>query len=115
MEKIFVIGDIHGCISYLEDLMAMIEVHAGQDEIVFIGDYIDRGPDIKGVVEFILELKNKFKIICLIGNHERMFLDYYEYGHNAELWFANGGTSTVNSYGIIKTPEGKKLDIPPEH
>ena len=115
MEKIFVIGDIHGCISYLEDLMAMIEVDPGQDEIVFIGDYIDRGPDIKGVVEFILELKNKFKIICLIGNHERMFLDYYEYGHNAELWFANGGTSTVNSYGIIKTPEGKKLDIPPEH
>jgi serine/threonine protein phosphatase 1 len=115
MGKIFAVGDIHGCISYLEDLIAMIKIDPKDDRLVFIGDYVDRGPDVKGVVEFILELQQKYEVVCLIGNHERLLLDYYDYGNNKELWFANGGTSTVYSYGVVKTPEGKKIDIPERH
>jgi serine/threonine protein phosphatase 1 len=115
MGKIFTIGDIHGCISYLEDLFAKLKIDPEKDRIVFIGDYVDRGPDIKGVVEFILELKQTYQVICLIGNHERLLLDYYDYGHNKELWFANGGTSTVVSYGIETTRKGKRIDIPEAH
>jgi serine/threonine protein phosphatase 1 len=115
MGKIFAIGDIHGCLSYLEDLVAKITVDPDEDRIVFIGDYVDRGPDAKGVVEFILELKRKYKIICLVGNHERLMMDYYDYGFNKAIWFANGGTSTVASYGIIATPEGKKINFPETH
>ena len=115
MGKIFAIGDIHGCLSYLEDLIAKISVDPDEDRIVFIGDYVDRGPDPKGVVEFILELKRQYNIICLIGNHERMMMDYYDYGFNKAMWFANGGKSTVDSYGIIATPEGKKINFPETH
>ncbi len=115
MGKIFTIGDVHGCISYLEDLLGVIKVDPEQDRIVFIGDYVDRGPDVKGVVEFILELKNQYNTVCLVGNHERLMMDYYDHGHNKDLWFANGGTSTVVSYGIITAPEGKKVNIPEAH
>lgn len=115
MGKIFAVGDIHGCISYLEDLIAMIKIDPERDRLVFIGDYVDRGPDVKGVVEFILELKQKYEVVCLIGNHERLLLDYTDYGNNKELWFANGGTSTVYSYGVVTTAEGKKIDIPERH
>jgi len=115
MGKIFALGDIHGCISFLEDLIAKITVDPKDDQIVFIGDYVDRGPDTKGVVEFILELKEKYRVTCLIGNHERMFLDYYDYGHNRELYFTNGGTSTIVSYGLIEDSRGKKINVPPEH
>ena len=115
MGKFFAIGDIHGCISHLEDLVAKIKINPVRDRIVFIGDYVDRGPDPKGVVEFILELKDRFQVVCLAGNHERMMLDYHDYGHNKTLWFMNGGTATVASYGLKSTPEGKKINLPDEH
>lgn len=115
MGKFFAIGDIHGCISYLEGLFAKITVNSAEDTIVFIGDYVDRGPDPRGVIEYILELKERYQVICLMGNHERMMLDYHDYGSNKDLWFMNGGTSTVVAYGLKSTPEGKKLSIPDEH
>ena len=113
MGKIFAIGDIHGCRSYLEELIAKIKIDPHEDRIVFIGDYVDRGPDVRGVVELILSLKHQYKLICLIGNHERLLLDYYDYGYNRDLWLANGGIQTIDTYGT--TSNGKKLAIPRDH
>jgi serine/threonine protein phosphatase 1 len=115
--KIFAFGDIHGCISYLEDLFLKVrkKIDKEKDLIVFIGDYIDRGPDPAGVVDYILELRKSYRTVCLAGNHERMLLDYYFHGNNRELYFSNGGTTTIMSYGIVDTPEGKRINIPPEH
>ncbi|MFB3926450.1 MAG: metallophosphoesterase family protein [Syntrophales bacterium] len=115
MEKIFAIGDIHGCISYLRDLIALLDIDEEQDRIVFIGDYIDRGPDPCEVVDLILELKSKYRVSCLIGNHEQMFLDYHCHNSNRELYFLNGGTTTIGCYGIIDTPGGKKINVPEDH
>jgi serine/threonine protein phosphatase 1 len=92
---IYVIGDIHGCLKPLQQLMGLIKPGEG-DQVIFVGDYIDRGPDSKGVVEYLLSLKGN--LVFLMGNHERMFLDYLK-GKNRLLYLVNGGGSTLRSYG----------------
>lgn len=116
MGKIFVIGDIHGCLEKLKTMMNRLDIDDGNDTLVFIGDYIDRGPDPKGVVDFILQLKTSLKhVVCLLGNHEQTFLNYYRHGKDAELFYLNGGETTMESYGMVETPEGKKINVPESH
>ncbi|HPQ44267.1 MAG TPA: metallophosphoesterase family protein [Syntrophales bacterium] len=116
MEKIFAIGDIHGCLSKLEHLIPQIEIDSEEDTLVFIGDYIDRGPDSPGVVDFVLDLRRKIdRVVCLRGNHEQMFLDYVCLNKNESLYLANGGDATIESYGYRRTPEGRKINVPESH
>lgn len=99
MSRILAIGDIHGCLDQLRNLLAIIDWKPEEDTLVFIGDYIDRGPDSAGVIEHILGLRQwSDKIICLLGNHEQMFLDFME-GRNTDLFIHNGGAATLESYG----------------
>jgi len=115
MEKIFAIGDIHGCISPLDKLMAQLDIDASQDTLIFVGDYIDRGPDSKGVIDAILDIrKNIGDVVCLTGNHEDMFLNYCLDRRNENLYMSNGGMRTLASYGF--SPEGtEELILPPSH
>lgn len=115
--KYFAIGDIHGCINLLESLWDKIEpdFDREKDTLLFIGDYIDRGPDSREVVDFILDLKKKVNIICLKGNHEQMLLTYHLYNSYKDFYLMNGGSSTVMSYGLVKSDSGKRMNIPPEH
>lgn len=72
-EKTFVIGDIHGCLVMLNRLMDKIAWRPDKDRLIFLGDYIDRGENPKGVVDYILALKRcSSKVECLMGNHESM-------------------------------------------
>jgi len=87
MGKIFAIGDIHGCLEKLEELMSGIDIDSRNDTLVFIGDYIDRGRFSKEVVDYILQLQSKYKnLVCLLGNHERMFLNYLEVWMRTCIW-----------------------------
>lgn len=97
MKKIFAIGDLHGCFSHLNHLLNKFTI--GQnDTLLFLGDYIDRGPDSYEVVETILRLRSKLaKVICLKGNHEQMYLDYLQ-GTDQGLFLSNGGNYTLQSY-----------------
>lgn len=116
MERIFAIGDIHGCSDKLRAMMETIRPDKEKDGIVFIGDYIDRGPDSKGVVDYVLDLGKQYdQMVCLMGNHEQMFLDYHLHGKNGDLFLLNGGDATLLSYGLTDTPSGKKADVPEEH
>ncbi|MDD5723325.1 MAG: metallophosphoesterase family protein [Syntrophales bacterium] len=116
MGKIFAIGDIHGCLSKLEALIPQMEIRNRDDTLVFIGDYIDRGPDSRGVVDFILALKKKiYTVICLRGNHEQMFLDYVCHDRAENFYLSNGGDATIASYEYRNTPKGRKLDVPDSH
>lgn len=116
MGKIYAIGDIHGCLAKLTQLMNRIGIDADKDMIVFIGDYIDRGPDARGVVDFILDLKKTVRnTVCLMGNHEQMFLNYYLEGKDASLYLDNGGVSTLTSYGFSLDKKGKKGNVPDSH
>jgi serine/threonine protein phosphatase 1 len=114
MQKYFAIGDIHGCLDKLTALMRLIG--AGDDDtVVFMGDYIDRGPDSKGVVDYLLRLRKKRKrLVCLKGNHEWMFLNYLE-RREEEIFLGNGGRSTLASYGIPSDAADRKAMVPPAH
>ncbi len=95
---IYVIGDIHGCLEPLHRLMAQLRLSEA-DEVVFLGDYIDRGPDSKGVIDYLLTLHGRYTF--LMGNHERMFLDFLQ-GQQRALFLYNGGTATLESYGGLR-------------
>jgi len=115
MGKIFAIGDIHGCISQLDKLLAQLDIDAGEDTLLFIGDYIDRGPDPKGVIDYIIDIrKNVRNVVCLSGNHEDMFLNYCLDGRDEDLYMSNGGMRTLASYGFMR--EGtEELILPDSH
>ncbi|UCC66240.1 MAG: serine/threonine protein phosphatase [Deltaproteobacteria bacterium] len=113
VNKIFAIGDIHGCLSHLERLMEEIRplLNPQEDVLVFMGDYVDRGPNSKGVVDFILQMQGEIsEVVCLKGNHEDMFLDWVLNGRNYDLYLYNGGGSTIRSY----SQEGS-FEVPPAH
>jgi len=116
MGKIFAVGDVHGCLEKLEHLMEKIRPDRRQDILVFLGDYIDRGPDSRGVVDFILELRETHdSVICLMGNHEEMLLDYIRDHSNRNLYFINGGRATLRSYGLDPESAVREEDIPEDH
>lgn len=76
-EKIFAIGDIHGCADRLRELLERIPYREGIDTLVFMGDYINRGPESAQVLELVCRLKRDGKVIPLLGNHEQMLLEYH--------------------------------------
>ncbi len=98
---IWAIGDIHGCLRELENLIELIDP-TENDKLIFIGDYIDRGPDSKGVVDYLIELSKKTNCIFLRGNHEAMLLDTVYNNANIDLWIYNGAHSTWRSYGSLE-------------
>ena len=106
----YLIGDIHGNLSRLKELIAAVYKHiTKEDTLIFLGDYIDRGELSFEVVELIISLKKIFNTVCLKGNHEQMFLDYLEGVKDENIYFYNGGRATINSYkkhmGEMKLPE----------
>ena len=117
---LYAIGDIHGEREMLEELLDRLPLEP-DDRLVFIGDYIDRGPDSKGVVDRLVEVARVRACTFLLGNHESMFLDFI--GWRGEAYFGgdaflvNGGDRTLASYGYFdqESPEPEKLELPKEH
>ena len=101
MERIFAVGDIHGCSRTFKKLLAD-KIQLQKEDVVYcIGDYIDRGEDSKGVIDLILKLRNDgYNIYTLRGNHEQMMLDALNDKKALSLWLDNGGKSTLKSFGI---------------
>ena len=76
MKRTFVIADIHGCNKTLRALIENKLVPSKEDQFIFLGDYIDRGPDTKGVISYLISIKESFRnSVFLRGNHEQMFLE----------------------------------------
>lgn len=100
-ERTYAIGDIHGRLDLLEGAFALIRTHAGGRgfQVVCLGDYVDRGPDSRGVVDFLMREADRTALTCLKGNHEAMLLDAVEQGEWSR-WLPNGGEATMASYGI---------------
>jgi serine/threonine protein phosphatase 1 len=99
----YVIGDIHGCADEVRRLIDALPLAQG-DWVVFLGDYIDRGPDSRGVVSFLLSLERDLpgiEFVFLKGNHEDMLLSYLGLsGQHGDMFLINGGKATLASYGI---------------
>lgn len=101
MGRILAVGDIHGCAKTFRKLLLEGLKIKKSDTLYCIGDYIDRGPDSKGVVDFILELRSKgFKIRTLRGNHEQLMLDSLRNEEEEDQWLFNGGEETLESFGV---------------
>jgi serine/threonine protein phosphatase 1 len=108
-KRLLAVGDIHGCLHQLKTLMAQV-IPSPADQVVFLGDYVDRGPDSAGVLEYLLGFAKDFPAtIFLRGNHEQMFSDYLD-GRNMTAFLINGGTKTLESYGIAQ-----KWPVPESH
>jgi serine/threonine protein phosphatase 1 len=112
--RTFAIGDVHGQLALLVDLLARIDA-AGAGEpsrIVCIGDYVDRGPDSAGVVNLLRtrqEAVGRDRFICLKGNHEDMLLRARESAMAELLWLENGGVDCLASFGVRSVDE-----LPPD-
>jgi serine/threonine protein phosphatase 1 len=101
--RLFAIGDIHGCVDELGTLLSAIAPARG-DTVVFVGDYVDRGPSPRDVIELLLEYRRgEAEYIFLKGNHEDMMLSFLGLpGHYGESFLFNGGTPTLESYSVAE-------------
>ena len=106
----FVIGDVHGCKATLVALLEKINAQ-WDDEIYFLGDYIDRGRDSKGVLDTIFTLiEVGYKVTCLTGNHEAMLLGGYKGNRDdARDWLDNGGKQALKSFLMVNYRPQSKL------
>jgi len=104
------IGDIHGYLAALDGLLEAIRPRA-EDTVVALGDFIDRGPDSRGVIDRLIELDRTCRLVPILGNHDEMFLAVCE-GHRyvMEDWLLFGGDTTFRSYDR-RVPES----VPEEH
>lgn len=101
MQRVFAIGDIHGCSKTFKKLLLEKIKIRKSDKIYCIGDYIDRGMDSKGVIDFIFKLRKQgYHIHTLRGNHEQMMLDAPINKIKMQHWLKNGGSDTLKSFRI---------------
>ncbi|MCF6198685.1 MAG: serine/threonine protein phosphatase [Hyphomicrobiaceae bacterium] len=112
--RIYAIGDIHGCADHLETLLDQITKNdrlldkVKNKKLVFLGDYIDRGPASKKVLDTLLhDLPKDYEAIFLKGNHELMLIEALENSQAAEFWLRNGGRETISSYNVELTTHRK--------
>lgn len=115
MSRRIVIGDIHGCLKTLQELLEKKILVTAQDQLYFVGDYIDRGPDSKGVLDYLIGMKrNGFKMVFIRGNHEEMLIESFSSEAFFHPWIYNGGGKTLESFGIsqedyLELPGDRKL------
>ena len=114
--RIYAVGDVHG----REDLLEAIHRRIDRDltrrpaedwRVIHLGDYIDRGPDGRGVIELTIGRLARGRCYCLRGNHEQFLIDLIlnPGGHGAGTWLTNGGAQTLASYGIAEAPAAAEL------
>jgi len=108
-QQFIAIGDIHGCRESMVALLEKLRPYYDRT-FVFVGDYIDRGPASKQVVDYLLDFQQEVDCVFLRGNHEQMLLDAFERNDTA-MWMMNGGRSTLESYDILESGGS----LPEEH
>ncbi|MCA3450260.1 MAG: metallophosphoesterase [Rhodobacter sp.] len=101
---VYAIGDVHGCLGLLRDLLAAIQDDAALAghgaRIVLLGDMIDRGEDSAGVLELVMSLAAQGRVLPILGNHERMMLQFLDDPCRNAAWLEMGGFETLMSYGL---------------
>ncbi len=121
-QRIYAIGDIHGRLDLLDQLLSMIQADdeeqgpAERRTLIFLGDYIDRGEHSREVVDRLLTgLPEGFESICLKGNHEDILLRSLVDPYMVPNWIANGGGTTLASYGVDISDQPAVPFGPPSH
>ncbi|MEK6262073.1 MAG: metallophosphoesterase family protein [Planctomycetota bacterium] len=112
MSRLLAIGDIHGCLTALETLAAFVPF-ADDDVLVTLGDYVDRGPDTREVLDWLIARLAAGRLIPLRGNHEIMLLEARESKSELRFWLKFGGREALASYS--DSPDVSLADIPAAH
>lgn len=107
MGRILAIGDIHGGLKALKQLLERAEVR-NDDTLIFIGDYVDGWSESAQVVQFIIELSKKQSCICIKGNHDLWCEDWLRSGTILDVWYAHGGKETIESYQHFSEEEKQR-------
>lgn len=123
--RLYAVADIHGCSDKLDAIHALIAADAAAAAeparvIVYLGDYVDRGPDSRGAIARVLAPPIAATVVALCGNHEAMMLAALENPADeaaVALWLANGGAATLRSYGLTggEEPAVWRDALPPDH
>lgn len=101
---VYAIGDIHGCLKALQTIFNQ-KIIKEEDTIVFLGDYIDRGPNSKGVIDWLIKNKRKYNFEFILGNHEIMMQTSKNNKERLREWLYFGGAETLDSYKISDDPK----------
>lgn len=107
------IGDIHGCFTALKTLAEFVPFGA-DDQLITLGDYVDRGPDTCAVVDWLIMWSKQRSLIALRGNHELMMLAARSSEEAYRNWIACGGNAALRSYSHLGD-EGRLIDVPDSH
>ncbi len=116
-KPIYAVGDIHGRLDLLETALLEIEAHMDgrKGKVIFLGDYVDRGPESRGVIELLINAR-KAGAVCLKGNHEEMMLRACRGDRDAALrWIFHGGDATLLSYGASGQADDTLNLVPQSH
>lgn len=108
------VGDVHGCLTQLDALLAAV-APTPADVLVFLGDYVDRGPDSRGVLDRLIALRGTHRLVCLRGNHELMMVRSRESRDERTMWLQVGGAECLRSYGERPGRAGTLDDVPAAH
>ena len=115
---LYAFGDVHGELDKLDELLDSLPLRDG-DRLIFLGDYVDRGQDARGVIDRLIEVQKHWPCVFLLGNHESMFLDFLGWTDAAyfggEAFLMNGGDQTLESYGFFEETDKKKYQLPKDH
>ena len=118
---VYAVGDVHGHTDALRPLIRLLREDAARSApverplLVFLGDYVDRGPDSRGAIDMILavEAEGPFEVVCLKGNHEDALLRVLSDAHFGPNWIENWGEATLRSYGVAVPAWGRAADETP--
>lgn len=113
MPRLIAIGDIHGCLTSLKTLENSVPFR-DDDQLIGLGDYVDRGPNSAGVLDWIVERQRRGQLIALKGNHEIMMLDAFRDAYARDVWESVGGRETLMSYRA-RGLSGELADLPESH
>jgi serine/threonine protein phosphatase 1 len=108
------VGDVHGCSTALDAVLAAVRP-AADDLLIFLGDYVDRGPDSRGVIDRLLALRQAHRVVALRGNHELMMWRARADRSEFRMWCSVGGAQTLASYGKFPGRAGGLADVPDAH
>ena len=113
MSRLLAIGDVHGCSRALDALLLAVRL-APDDRLVMLGDYVDRGPDSRGVLDRVIAQHSTGRVVALRGNHELIMLSARTAYDSVDFWLAVGGHATLASYSASGR-SGRIQDIPERH
>ena len=99
MSRVIVTGDIHGCTRTFQTLIENQVKLKDEDQLILIGDYVNKGPDSKGTLDYIFELQSFFQVKILLGNHDQLMLDAQNGREHEDEWYIRGGDATLTSFG----------------